>query len=73
MKTSLRRIGPGAYETRDGVYMIRQGERGLCSWGGQWVVSCNEDRYLYTDPLPTLREAREALAGMIAARKAGIV
>ncbi len=62
--TRLKRICSGLYETHDGRFEIQQGDRGL-SWAGEWIVRSTHDRYWYTDPLPTLRDARLALEDMV--------
>lgn len=56
----LKRIRAGLYETRDGAWEIVQGDSG-CSWAGQWIVRSKVDRYSYSDPIGSLREARAYL------------
>lgn len=64
MKTT--RIAPGAYEvTHDGQTVKIDRFDHLPKDGPQWIAAAGWDRYCYTDPLWTLRDAKAAAVGML--------
>jgi hypothetical protein len=56
-----KRIAPGAYEVKVGgdTYEVFQMPEGDCK--GWWMFASQSDRYNYSDPVRTKREAMECL------------
>lgn len=66
MKTKITRLAPGFYEVTVGNLTAEIFRNDMLEYEyGQWVVSANWDRLLYTDPILYLRDAKRIAIDMI--------
>lgn len=65
-RTKITRICPGEYEISHGEFVASISRNDyLASDYGQWVVSANWDRMLYSDPIYYLADAKKCAKEMI--------
>ena len=54
----IKRIGAGVYEMGDYTVTKTWDEEG-------WIVASKTDKYDYSDPIPTLREAKKSVLASV--------
>lgn len=61
----LKRLSSGNYEFAFGRHTFSIAKNNESGMDGQWMIRQSDDLYSYSDPIPTLRDCRDALSYMI--------